>query len=770
MWHWIPANTGHYSRPAIPPPYARYDMGNVSAPHRRDEYVPPIPPRNYAAPPPLPPRPGNEITNADPATAKNDMSNLFSAPLSTDAPLSEFKRVQHKVGLLSSVRKDDKPVPTNKFYANFLLDDQTLPVWTQPYSLWMDKDKSYVGMAVSQIRADQRVFDTHNKPPRFFFAPRGIRSVVFSATELTSSDGTSLQMRDLKHLSAQARLAKSDKEYIQFPLVQGMGFVTAIYYNLVPKLYSPVGFKSIDGQTSPRSGINKYRIQLQDNVTWTLYVTVPEGQSLTLALQNGAIVGDKGVNGCVFQIVPSTEDDIDRAAGCYPIDGSLSGSIDGSNGTYTLTYTTRGSSNGGTTLMYALPHHVEYATSKTTGKINSTLAATVLGNMQGYLTNVIEVKVPIPSGLSFDPYTTISGKQGPQYSDEVKQKIREAADKEVNNDVSSESDLDSMYYSGKILLKYAWVLYVCQYVLRDSDKVSKLMPKLKDALGRFISNKQQLPLYYDTTWNGIISSGSIYQDFGNPYYNDHHFHYGYHVAAAAILAKVDGDAGDGKWLGENKNWVENLIRDYANPHEDDKYFPVFRSFDWFTGHSWAKGVFESGDGKDQESSSEDVNAAYALKLWGQVTNNSNLAGIGDLMIGILRTSLNHYFLYLDDNKTMPEAFIKNKVSGILFDNKVDHATYFGAEPQYIHMIHAIPIIPASSFVRSPKFVREEWDQKLSSIVDGVQDGWKGLLMLNLALTDPRASYEFFSGSGFQDKYLDNGQSKTWSLAYSGAFL
>ena len=85
------------------------------------------------------------------------------------------------------------------------------------------------------------------------------------------------------------------------------------------------------------------------------------------------------------------------------------------------------------------------------------------------------------------------------------------------------------------------------------------------------------------------------------------------------------------------------------------------------------------------------------------------------------------------------------------------------------MIHAIPITSISSFIRTPTFTREEWDQKLKAIVDSVNDGWKGIIMLNVALFDPNKAYEFFSSSSFSNNYLDNGQSKTWSLTYSGAF-
>lgn len=98
-------------------------------------------------------------------------------------------------------------------------------------------------------------------------------------------------------------------------------------------------------------------------------------------------------------------------------------------------------------------------------------------------------------------------------------------------------------------------------------------------------------------WGGIVSSGSYVTgnagaDFGNTYYNDHHFHYGYHVLAAACIAHLDP-----AWIPENQAYVNTLIRDYANPSAKDMYFPQWRSFDWYHGHSWAHGLFASADGK-----------------------------------------------------------------------------------------------------------------------------------------------------------------------------
>ncbi len=81
-------------------------------------------------------------------------------------------------------------------------------------------------------------------------------------------------------------------------------------------------------------------------------------------------------------------------------------------------------------------------------------------------------------------------------------------------------------------------------------------------------------------------------DFGNTLYNDHHFHYGYHILAAAIIGYLDP-----QWLDANKAYVDTLVRDVANPSHEDKYFPMWRSFDWYHGHSWAHGLYASMDGK-----------------------------------------------------------------------------------------------------------------------------------------------------------------------------
>lgn len=257
-------------------------------------------------------------------------------------------------------------------------------------------------------------------------------------------------------------------------------------------------------------------------------------------------------------------------------------------------------------------------------------------------------------------------------------------------------------------------------------------------------------------------TGDSGADFGNTFYNDHHFHYGYHVLAAAVIGHLNP-----AWLPANKDWVNALVRDYANPSTQDPYFPPNRMFDWFHGHSFAHGLYESADGRDQESSSEDVMASYALRMWGLVSGDADLAARGNLQLSVLARSLNLYYLYSSDNAVQPPSFIGNKAAGILFENKIDHVTYFGANIEYIQGIHMLPLLPATKLVRGDRFVSEEWAQYFSGgRADTVVGGWRGVLYGNLATIDPSTAYAFFNSSSFDPNWLDGGASLTWYLAYA----
>jgi endo-1,3(4)-beta-glucanase len=79
----------------------------------------------------------------------------------------------------------------------------------------------------------------------------------------------------------------------------------------------------------------------------------------------------------------------------------------------------------------------------------------------------------------------------------------------------------------------------------------------------------------------------------------------------------------------------------------------------------------------------------------------------------------------------------------------------------------LPINPTSAYTRSQEFVSQEWSHYFANgYVDTVQGGWRGVLMSNLALIDPVASFQFFNDSAFDWSWLDDGASRTWYLTYA----
>lgn len=641
------------------------------------------------------------------------------------------------------------PVHTNNFYNNLALQDQSFPVWTLPYSLWLAREPDQDGgLAFNHTEAAQQVFgpDPGADPAQFYFNPPRIKSFVFSARAM-NPQSANIELEDHKKMSVTAKVVGGGGAIV-VPLVQGMGFVTGIYQNLVPLLASQVGFQAFKRVGSVSLGTTKYKALLFNQVVWLVYSDDPD---LTLTDPNH-VSGRK--NGAFVQVCRGESKFYDESAGIWPV----SCDFETHGNQYRFNYNM---SRLGTGLVWCLPHHQEVLSRDTENLYTKMkLDSPTKGVMKAYATNQLVMEErDLPKNIVWEI-------PGANYSHNQLSAIKSAATQECKDDVVGMANIDSMYTSGKILDKYAYIAYVCHFVLKDEALTGEVLPKVKQAIEIFASNRQTNPLTYDKSWKGVRSTADPAADFGNSNYNDHHFHYGYHVHAIALVAKIDPG-----FLSKNNNQVLNyvtaLVRDFANPVADGK-FPQFRSFDWFHGHSFAHGIFASGDGKDEESSSEDYHSVYGLKLYASVTGNQEYEQLADLMLAVMRRAINMYMLYSDDNRIQPKRIIKNKVSGILFENKIDYSTYFGrgsVGDEWIHGIHMIPLTPMSPYMRSKTFVQEEWDQKLAPLIDRIPDGWKGLLMLNYAIVDPKRAWAWFSGDECRLELMDNGMSRTWSLAY-----
>lgn len=563
-------------------------------------------------------------------------SDIFADPIGTSAPPKTIaQRKDHPVPRKNIASKP--PISTNKFYANMFLGQQTSPTYLHPYSVAWCKGKgasSSWGMAISHIDAHQRVYGSTSAETgaaKFYLNPVGIQSLVVSAKELGSETILSTAQLTAHSVVAALRPNSSASPAIQFPLVQGSGFVTAIFAGACPLIQTGVFYKTVTRSSKEaKSGITKFRFHLQDGTTWLLYAYHSKGDALDLQVVNDGLAQAKGPFYGTIQIAKDPtgkgEPIYDAGCGAYPTDVTLSGSAKGAKASYTFAFSKGGMGNV-KLLMFALPHHVSSFDDKTRAVIANglTLQTTTKGMANAIVGDswtMVEDRMPIDMG--FTPWSPGKGSKT-ALSAATKAYIHSIAVQEVSQDIMQQTNQNSLYFSGKALAKFANIILVLNDLLGDAQLAATGLAQLKAAFARFTANQQQYPLVYESAWGGVVSSASYVTgndnaDFGNTYYNDHHFHYGYFIYTAAVIGHLDPS-----WIKANREWVNVLVRDVSNPSPKDTWFPVFRAFDWFHGHSWAHGLYESADGKDQESSSEDVMHVYAIKMWGQVTGDANMA-------------------------------------------------------------------------------------------------------------------------------------------------
>jgi endoglucanase Acf2 len=234
--------------------------------------------------------------------------------------------------------------------------------------------------------------------------------------------------------------------------------------------------------------------------------------------------------------------------------------------------------------------------------------------------------------------------------------------------------------------------------------------------------------------------------------NDHHFHYGYWIKAAAHIALRDPEwASQQQWGG----MVEKIIADIATDERGRADFPFLRNFDVYEGHSWASGDADFDAGNNQESSSEAVNAWAGLVLWGEATGNRKLRDLGIYLLSTETASINQYWFDLDRQVLAPEY--GKPFASMVFGGKYAYNTWWTQEPRQIFGINLLPITPASTYLGAkPEYVRSlvaalPADVKAYN-ARGVSDGtpadvWQDVIASYAALGDPDEGFALWNRRG-----------------------
>jgi endo-1,3(4)-beta-glucanase len=214
--------------------------------------------------------------------------------------------------------------------------------------------------------------------------------------------------------------------------------------------------------------------------------------------------------------------------------------------------------------------------------------------------------------------------------------------------------------------------------------------------------------------------------------------------------------GNSAWATANRDKVLWLIRDIANPSREDPYFPRHRHMDFFVGHSWASGLFAFQDGRNQESTSEAVNAWHALYLFGEAIGDVRLSQLGRLMRRVETVSAQTYWQIKTSSTAYQSPYKERSVVGILWSQKVEFATFFGETPAFVYGIQMLPFTAASEALLDPTWLSDAWPAIAPEVDTGA---WGNILTLGQAVIDPETAMSRALGSST----VDDGNSRANTL-------
>ena len=256
-----------------------------------------------------------------------------------------------------------------------------------------------------------------------------------------------------------------------------------------------------------------------------------------------------------------------------------------------------------------------------------------------------------------------------------------------------------------------------------------ILQALKELVGQWADVYTAQFIQYNPTFKTTYGFPAGYGSVQN--LNDHHFHYGYFLRAAAAIGRYDRT-----WLDQYLPFFDRLRKDVANYDRGDTAYPFLRNFSPFYGHHWANGT--SLNGADQESTSEAINFSTGLMELGLLLGNNEYRDMGMYMYEQeIRAAEQYWFnqdatlpnvvppppINPDDiryNGNWPEQFVTFRgpdngvwhttLAGILNQRFVKRETFFGGIDA-TYFIHLIPMSANTLYVgRNQAWLQATWQQ------------------------------------------------------------
>jgi len=585
-------------------------------------------------------------------------------------------------------------MPTNQWWTNTIINDDSDPVFSYPYSFKCFLNTSPYGLGISYNYANASFSSVNPTQSAEYGATFNFSmNETFTSRTLMSSDDMGFKMRwyhDPTH-------------YFETYLYRGQTTISIYCNNISPQINTGGGVALVNYSPAFSSNsltTNYFTFQTNQTPVQNWSITTPSNQTWTYVSGSEFYMASPYTGWLFITFYPSTSNEatINPYVGAVVTGATVSPSIAGNTVNVNYSYTVSSQITGATTPLIALmAHHHANITGSPTA-VSNVIYNCLQGAMYTYAGNSFSFQIPLiptPSQYMTPPtgtkLTTITN--------------------QLAIDQSMTVTITAPYEGGKQMGALGTLVGIAE-LLGQSGTASSVRGNLKTGLTAALDSTGSYKLVYDPLWSGILTATDAY---GNTNYNDHHFHWGYWLHAGGMLAK-----GDTSWFSTSSHQVKMnmLARDIGNPDPiADTHFPRWRHMDLYEFHSWAHGVQTEGDGKDQESNTEAINAYYGLALWGDYSSNAVAQQSGQILLSLEAIgTLTYYNLkYSSPMRMLFPAY--NHTATLLFMGKNDYATFFDAHNYAIHGIHNFPITPVSPYAHlsDTAWTQQEYTELSSEI-------------------------------------------------------
>lgn len=433
--------------------------------------------------------------------------------------------------------------------------------------------------------------------------------------------------------------------------------------------------------------------------------------------------------------VNSVAQDLKKYAYVFPTNTTTSWSYNESNSKVTTTFTTDVDVKEGThsNMLLGLLPHQWYNLASNSPIPNTYEYSSIRGELKMLEGNSFIVENTYKGILPTIPYLA-------NYSEGFSPSDLDGKISQIENDgLATWTD---SYNEGQVMNRLIQTARIADQT-GNIEARDKMIATIKERLEDWLSHESgevAFLFYYNSDWSAMIGYPAGHGQDTN--LNDHHFHWGYFIHAAAFMEQFDPG-----WAVEWGDMINILIRDAASSDRNDTQFPFLRNFSPYAGHSWANGFATFPQGNDQESTSESMQFASSLIHWGTITENKSIRDLGIYIYTTEQTAIEEYWfdMYERNFKADQQYSLVSRVWG----NSYDNGTFWTADIAASYGIEMYPIHGGSFYLgHNQEYSKKLWAEIESNTgVLSREDNdnlWHDTYWKYLSFTDPQKAVDLYN--------------------------